>query len=176
MDDHQFSPEFFDGTGELAPICTQIVLSCVDLARIGRHDRLWTVNFLARSVTKWNRDGDKRLARLTCYLRHSGAESEIVPLDAGLRMKGRVASCLRWCCCGCCCCPRPKVYGICALEPGICSPCARASLCSGTAGVARPTSSSSCRNGGSYVGASRAVLWRKIRKRSGKCHWGTVWV
>ena len=33
--------------------CSQIVLKCSKLARIGRPDILWSVNKLARSVTKW---------------------------------------------------------------------------------------------------------------------------
>ena len=43
--------------------CSQIVLKCVYLARIGRPDILWSVNKLARSVRKWTRACDKRLAR-----------------------------------------------------------------------------------------------------------------
>ena len=34
------------------------------MARIGRAYILWSVNKLARAVTKWTRAGDKRLARL----------------------------------------------------------------------------------------------------------------
>ena len=46
--------------------CSQIVLKCPYLARIGRPDILWSVNKLARTVTKWTRACDKRLARLIC--------------------------------------------------------------------------------------------------------------
>ena len=38
------------------------------LARIGRPDLLWTVNVLARAVTKWTQACDKRLERLIGYL------------------------------------------------------------------------------------------------------------
>ena len=57
-----------DGTRELAPNCAQIVLTCMYLARIGRPDLLWPFNKLERSVTKWNEDCDKKLARSTSYI------------------------------------------------------------------------------------------------------------
>ena len=41
------------------------------LARIGRPDILWSVNKLARAVTKWTRACDKRLARLISYIHHT---------------------------------------------------------------------------------------------------------
>ena len=50
---------------------TQIVVTCLYLARIGRPDILWSVNKLARAVTKWTRGCDKRLARLFCYIHHT---------------------------------------------------------------------------------------------------------
>ena len=40
---------------------------------MGRPDILWSVNTLARMVTKWNRAGDKRLHRLIEYL-HTTSE------------------------------------------------------------------------------------------------------
>ena len=40
MDEHQSSPADFDCTGELAPICGEIVFDCLYLARIGRPDLL----------------------------------------------------------------------------------------------------------------------------------------
>ena len=41
------------------------------LARIGRPDILWSVNKLARAVTKWTRACEKRLARLISYIHHT---------------------------------------------------------------------------------------------------------
>ena len=41
--------------GELSNTCSQIVLKCLYLARIGRPDILWSVNKLARSITKWTK-------------------------------------------------------------------------------------------------------------------------
>ena len=41
------------------------------LARIGRSDILWSVNKLARSITKWTTACDKRLSRLISYIHHT---------------------------------------------------------------------------------------------------------
>ena len=46
-------------------------LKCLYLARIGRPDILWSVNKLARSITKWTKACDKRLNRLTSYIHHT---------------------------------------------------------------------------------------------------------
>ena len=50
MDDHQFTE-----VGELSTVCSHIVLKCLCLARIGRPDNLWSVNQLARAVTKMDK-------------------------------------------------------------------------------------------------------------------------
>ena len=66
LDDHQFKQEELESVGELSEVCSQIVLKCLYLARIGRRDISWSVNKLARwSVTKWTQACDERLARLT---------------------------------------------------------------------------------------------------------------
>ena len=57
--------------GELSNTCSQIVLKCLYLARIGRPDILWSVNKLARSITKWTKACDKRLNRLISYIHHT---------------------------------------------------------------------------------------------------------
>ena len=57
--------------GELSQVCSQIVLKCVYLARIGRPDILWSVNKLARSITKWTRACDKGLYRLISKIHHT---------------------------------------------------------------------------------------------------------
>ena len=54
--------------GGLSDVCSQIVLKCVYLPRIGRPGILWSVNKLARAITKWTRACDKRLARLITYI------------------------------------------------------------------------------------------------------------
>ena len=48
IDDHQFMEEEMGSDGELSKICSQIVLECLNLARIGRLDVLRLVNKLAR--------------------------------------------------------------------------------------------------------------------------------
>ena len=56
---------------ELSNTCSQFVLKCSYLARIGRPDILWSVNKLARSITKWTKACDKRLNRLISYIHHT---------------------------------------------------------------------------------------------------------
>ena len=57
--------------GELSQECSHIVLKCLYLARIGRPDILWSVNKLARSITKLTKACDKRLNRLISYIHHT---------------------------------------------------------------------------------------------------------
>ena len=54
-------------------VCSQIVLKWLYLARIERPDILWSVNKLARSITKWTKACDKRLNRLISYIHHTCA-------------------------------------------------------------------------------------------------------
>ena len=70
IDDHHFEEEM-KSVGELSQVCSQIVLKCLYLARIGQPDILWSVNKLARSITKWTRACDKRLNRLISYIHHA---------------------------------------------------------------------------------------------------------
>ena len=71
MDDHQFKEEENESVGELSTVCSPIVLKCLYMARIGRPDILWSVNKLARAITKWTKACDKRLARLISYIHHT---------------------------------------------------------------------------------------------------------
>ena len=71
IDDHHFKEEELKSVGELSNACSQIVLKCLYLARIGRLDILWSVNKLARSITKWTKACDKRLNRLISYIHHT---------------------------------------------------------------------------------------------------------
>ena len=57
--------------GELSKVSSQCYLKCLYLARIGRPDILWSVNKLARSITKWSKACDKRLNRLISYIHHT---------------------------------------------------------------------------------------------------------
>ena len=71
IDDHHFKEEELKSVGEFSKVCCQIVLKCLYLARIGRPDILWSVNKLARSITKWTKACDKRLNRLVSYIHHT---------------------------------------------------------------------------------------------------------
>ena len=52
LEDHQFKEEELGSVGELSNVCSQIAVKCMYLARIGRPDIPWSVNKLARAVTK----------------------------------------------------------------------------------------------------------------------------
>ena len=71
IDDHHFKEEEMKSVGELSQVCSLIFLKCLYLARIGRPDILWSVNKLARSITKWTKACDKRLNRLISYIHHT---------------------------------------------------------------------------------------------------------
>ena len=71
IDDHHFKEEKLKSVGEVSKICSQNVLKCLYFARIGRHDIRWSVNKLARSITKWTKACDKRLCRLISYTHHT---------------------------------------------------------------------------------------------------------
>ena len=71
LDDHNFMKEELETVKKLSKGCSQIVLKCLDLTRIGRPDILWSVNKLARTVTKWTRTCDRRLRRLISYIHHA---------------------------------------------------------------------------------------------------------
>ena len=70
LNDHQFKEEELESVEELSAVCPQVVLKCLYLARVRRPDISWTVSKLARSVTKWTRACDRRLARLISYIHH----------------------------------------------------------------------------------------------------------
>ena len=67
IDDHHFKVEEMKSDGDLLKVLSQIVLTCLHLARIGRPYILWTVNKLARSMTFWTKACDKRSSRLISY-------------------------------------------------------------------------------------------------------------
>ena len=71
IDDHHFKEEKSKSVGELSKVCSQIVLKCLYLARVGGPDVLWSVNKLARSITKWTKACDNRLIRLISYIHHT---------------------------------------------------------------------------------------------------------
>ena len=71
IDDHHFKEEEMKSVGECFQVCSQIVLKCLYLARIGRPDIPWSVNKFARSITEWTKACDKRLNRLISYIHHT---------------------------------------------------------------------------------------------------------
>ena len=68
IDDHHFKEEELESVGNSSKVCSHIVLECSYLACIGRLDILWSVNKLARSITKWTKACGKRLNRLISYI------------------------------------------------------------------------------------------------------------
>ena len=81
LDDHQFNEEEMGSVGELSKVCSQIVLECLYLARIGRPGIQWSVNKLARSITKWTKSFDKRLSRLISCIHHTNQKSSLWTQD-----------------------------------------------------------------------------------------------
>ena len=71
VDDQHLKGEELKSVGESSKVCSQIVLKCLYLARIGRPDILWSVNKLARSITKWTKARDKRLNRFISHIHHT---------------------------------------------------------------------------------------------------------
>ena len=70
IDDHHFEEEEMKSVRDLSQVCSQIVLKCLYLARIGRLDIRWSVNKLARSIPKWT-TACERLNRLISYIHHT---------------------------------------------------------------------------------------------------------
>ena len=68
---HALTEEEMKSVGELSKVCSQIVLICSYLARIGRLDIPWSVNKLARLITKWTKACDKRLSLFISYIHHT---------------------------------------------------------------------------------------------------------
>ena len=75
---HHFKEEEMKSVGELSQKCAQIVLKFLYLARIGRPDIFWSVNKLARSITKWTKACDKRLNRLISCIHYTSTNTIVV--------------------------------------------------------------------------------------------------
>ena len=71
IDDHQIPIEEFTVKGELSPIAARVVLKALYVARIARMDLMWSVNMLAREVTRWTAACDRRLHCLISWMHHS---------------------------------------------------------------------------------------------------------
>lgn len=68
LDDHMLDPEDDQKKGVLKEESAKIVLTALYVARYNQLDLLWSVSVLAREVTKWTVNCDKRLHRLVCYM------------------------------------------------------------------------------------------------------------
>ena len=55
IDDRHFKEEEMKSVGDLSQVCSQIVLECLFVARIGRLYILWSVNKFSRSITNWTK-------------------------------------------------------------------------------------------------------------------------
>ena len=55
-------------TGALAPIALKVLMKVLYAARVARPDLLSATCMMARRVTKWDADCDRRLHRLMCYI------------------------------------------------------------------------------------------------------------
>ena len=71
LDGHHLRPEDLEIVAECPETWSQVQLTCLYSARIGRPDLLWTVDYLDGSVTKWNGACGLRLARLISYIHHT---------------------------------------------------------------------------------------------------------
>ena len=71
IDDHHFKEEEMKCVGDCNKFALKLFSKFLHLARIGRPDILWSVNKLARSITKWTRACAKRLNRLISYIHHT---------------------------------------------------------------------------------------------------------
>ena len=77
LDDHSLVDEDHETRGELAKDCARIVLKVLYLARMKRLDLLYSVNALARDVTRWTVACDKKLHRMIGYLNTTKDYSQI---------------------------------------------------------------------------------------------------
>ena len=68
IDDHLLPPGDFETKGRLSPVASKLVLKALYCSRLARPELLWTVNALAREVTKWTVACDKKLHRLISYI------------------------------------------------------------------------------------------------------------
>ena len=71
IDDHHFKEEEKKSVGDLSQVCSQIVLKCLHFGTNWKTDILWSVNKLARSITKETNACDKRLNRVISYIHHT---------------------------------------------------------------------------------------------------------
>ena len=69
LDDHQFKKK--EELESFGGIVRSVLTNCLEMIVLGRPDILWSMNKLARSVTKWTQACDKRLAWLISCTHHT---------------------------------------------------------------------------------------------------------
>ena len=74
---HTFTQEELTEKGKLSDISARVVLKCLYMASVGRPDLLWTVNLLARQVTRWTIACDRRMERLISYIHYNQDHSHV---------------------------------------------------------------------------------------------------
>jgi hypothetical protein len=74
-----------DQPGKLTDNAASLLMTVLFLARMVRADCLYTVNVLARDVTRWHRRHDRALHRLFCYLKHTAKLQLIYEVGCGVR-------------------------------------------------------------------------------------------
>ena len=79
LDDHQIKMEELVSIGELSEVCTQIVLKCVYLARIGRPDILWSVNLPDQSQDWFSKIHHTNNYRQYCHMRNKDTRKKPRP-------------------------------------------------------------------------------------------------
>jgi hypothetical protein len=77
IDDHLIPCEELEERGALSSAAARIVLKALYVARISRYDFMWSVNMLAREVTRWTVACDRRLHRLICYMHQTSDYAQI---------------------------------------------------------------------------------------------------
>ena len=71
IDDHHNKEEEMKSVENCHKYAPKLFWNVLYTARIGRPDIPWSVNNLARSITKWTKACDKRLNRLISYVHHT---------------------------------------------------------------------------------------------------------
>ena len=71
IDEGRLTPDEEVPNGALQPIASSILMNILYAARMARFDLLKAVSALAKCVTKWSTNCDKRLHRLVCYIHSS---------------------------------------------------------------------------------------------------------
>ena len=71
IDDHHFKEEETKSVGELSTTCSQIVPNAQTWQELDDLIYYWSVNKLARSITKWTKACDKHLNRLISKIHHT---------------------------------------------------------------------------------------------------------